>query len=149
MNPYPPIPGGSLPFKPMWYPPLDSQWIITIVLVFLGAVAGRIPATLRGYVIQPTGFFAISLLAMVALHFQYIPLAFALCFFLLAVWSAHLSSKEGFLNASSTLDWVTNSKRWFVEKVLKEKPIGIQEKDISTYPIAGSSAQSSTSTGTT
>jgi hypothetical protein len=149
MNPPMPTPGGSFPFKPLWHPPIETQWIVTIILVFFGAVAGRIPSVLRGYVIQPAGFFLISLLVMVCLHFQYIPVAFALCFFLLAIWSAQLSSKEGFLDAASTVDWVTNSKRWFVEKVLKEKPVAIQEKDVSTYPVSGLSAQSSTSTGTT
>jgi hypothetical protein len=86
---------------------------------------------------------------MIALHLHYTPVAFALFFFLLAMWSAHVSSKEGFMNASSTVDWVTNSKRWFVEKVLMEKPLAIQEKDVATYPVSGLSAQSATSSGTT
>lgn len=143
------FPGGSIPFKPLWYPPIESQWIATILLVFFGAVAGRIPQTIRSYIIKPVVFFTIALLVMVSLHFQLIPVAFALSFFLLAVWSAQLSSKEGFLDGASTLDWVTNSKRWFVEKALKEKPLAIQEKDVSTLPISGLSAQASSSNGTT
>jgi len=149
MNPAPSFPGGSLSLRPLWYPPIEAHWIATILLVFLGAVAGRLPVSIRALVIKPAGFFTITLLAMAALHFHYTPVAFALCFFLLAIWSAQLSSKEGFLGAANTVDWVTNSKRWFVEKVLKEKPLGIQEKDVSTYPIAGSSAQGSTTGGTT
>lgn len=145
----PAVPGGSIPFKPLWYPPIESQWIATILLVFCGAVAGRIPQTIRSYIIKPVVFFTIALLVMVCLHFQLIPVAFALSFFLLAVWSAQLSSKEGFLDGASTLDWVTNSKRWFVEKALKEKPLAIQEKDVSTLPISGLSAQASSSNGTT
>ena len=145
----PAVPGGSIPFKPLWYPPIESQWIATILLVFCGAVAGRIPQTIRSYIIKPVVFFTIALLVMVCLHFQLIPVAFALSFFLLAVWSAQLSSKEGFLDGASTLDWVTNSKRWFVEKALKEKPVAIQDKDVSTLPISGLSAQASSSNGTT
>jgi hypothetical protein len=36
---------------------------------------------------------------------------------------------------AGALEWVTNNKKWFVEKVLKEKPIAIQEKEVPTYPI--------------
>jgi hypothetical protein len=66
------------------------------------------------------------------------------------VWSAEQSQNtEGFLSGVNTVDWVTNSKRWFVEKVLHERPLGIQEKDVNTYPIQGSSPQSGTSAGNT
>ena len=78
------------------------------------------------------------------------PATFAILFFLLSVWLIEVSSKaEGYLNASETVDWVTNSKRWYVEKVLKERPMAIQEKDVSTYPVSGLSAQGSTSNGNT
>ena len=43
--------------------------------------------------------------------------------------------KEGFVVPSGTIDWVTNNKKWFVEKVLMEKPVAIQEKEVSTYPV--------------
>jgi hypothetical protein len=78
------------------------------------------------------------------------PGAFAIMYFLLIAWSLQLTSKqEGFLNASNTLDWVTNSQRWFVEKVLKERPIAIQEKGVDTFPVQGASSQSGVSSGST
>jgi hypothetical protein len=86
-------------------------------------------------------------------------MAFALLFVLLMMWSAEMSNEEGwrgggggeaiggraagsgeevdmFLNYSD-MDYVNNNKRWFVERVLKEKPLGIQEKDVATYPVSG------------
>jgi hypothetical protein len=133
MNPPPP---GSYPTGPIWHPPIASKWIAVIVIVFLGAVANRIPHTLRFYVIQPVGFFLVALAAMVCYWMGFYAGTFAIFFFLLSIWSAEARSPEGFLNASNTVDWVTNSKKWFVEKVLKEQPLAIQEKDVSTFPIS-------------
>jgi hypothetical protein len=65
------------------------------------------------------------------------------------IWSSHIATSEGFLNATNTVDWVTTSKQWFVERVLKENPIAIQEKDVATYPISGFSAQGNTNDGST
>ena len=134
MNP-PPGP-GFLPSGPIWHPPIAGKWIAVIVIVFLGAVANRIPHQLRFYVIQPVGFFLIALAAMGSYWGGFYAGTFALFFFLLSIWSAEARSPEGFLNASNTIDWVTNSKKWFVEKVLKEQPLAIQEKDVSTFPIS-------------
>lgn len=76
-----------------------------------------------------------------------IPIAFAVAFFLvnllrimpIAIKKVAAATtpgvKEGFFQPSGTIDWVTTQKKWFVEKVLKEKPIAIQEKEVDTYPI--------------
>ena len=122
--------------QPIWYPPITVKWIITGLIVFAGAVAPRIPDNYRGYVAHPLGFFVTALVALAMYQWGFPPAAFALMFFLLAVWSAHQTREtEGFLNASSTVDWVNNSKRWYVEKVLRERPLGIQDKEVSTYPV--------------
>jgi len=134
MNPPPGFP-SSMPSMPIWHPPIESKWIATIIIVFMGAVANRIPHSLRALIIQPVGFFLTSLAAMGCYWLHFFPATLAIFFFLLAVWSAEAGSTEGFLNASNTIDWVTNSKKWFVEKVLKERPLGIQEKDVSTFPV--------------
>jgi hypothetical protein len=133
MNPPPP---GSQPMGVIWHPPIATKWIVTIIFIFLGAVANRIPHRIRYYVIQPVGFFLTSLAAMGCYWGGFYAGTFALLFFLMSVWSAEASSAEGFLNASNTVDWVTNSKKWFVEKVLKEQPLAIQEKDVSTFPVS-------------
>lgn len=155
MNSPPPFggsPGGALPFNgiPLWHPPVNVKWIITILIVFVGAVANRLHSKIRAYIVGPIGFFVTSVFALFVYQYGFQPTAFALLFFLLMVWSAQQSSNmEGFLVASSTVDWVTDSKRWFVEKVLHERPIAIQERDVSTYPVQGASPQAGTSAGNT
>ena len=152
MNPPAPFPGGAAynSLTPLWHPPIASKWIFTAAIVFAGSVANRLPPTIRNVFTNPVGFFLTALTAIGAYQLGFPPACFAILFFLLSVWSIHVSSKaEGYLNASETVDWVTNSKRWYVEKVLKERPMAIQEKDVSTYPVSGLSAQSGTSSGNT
>ena len=157
MNPPPPgLPTQSfnnMMSGPIWYPPLSVQWIVTIFIVFVGAVSNRLAPRIRRVVVSPIGFFGLSVCA-IGLYSKFPPITFALLFFLLSVWSAQSTShgNEGFLNAANVVpevDWVTNSKRWYVEKVLKERPLGIQEKGVATYPVQGASAQAGTSAGNT
>jgi hypothetical protein len=132
--------GGSLmnmiQLQPIWYPPITVKWILTCLVIFAGAVAPRIPDKYRSYVGHPLGFFLIAVASLAMYQWGFAPAAFAMMFFLLAVWSAHQSQEtEGFLNAAPTVDSVNNSKRWYVEKVLQERPLGIQDKEVSTYPV--------------
>ena len=145
-----PIGGSPGNFKPIWHPPLESKWIIATAIVFLGAVCNRLPPHVLNIFTNPIGFFFTSLVALISYRTGFLPGSFAVLFFLLLAWSANKSKQvEGFLSASNTVDWVTNSQRWFVEKTLKERPLGIQEKDVATYPVQGQSSQSSSSTGNT
>jgi hypothetical protein len=165
--------GGLFPaMPPIWYPPVELKWIGTGLIVFAGAVANRVKPHIRGVFTSPLGFFLTGVLAIAMFKYGFKPAAFAILFFLLNMWAADVAAEaegwrggggggaaigghtandyslEGFLNASSTVDWVTNHnhKRWFVERVLKEDPIAIQEKDVATYPVESYSAQGSTST---
>jgi hypothetical protein len=156
-----PLPGvgGGFPAIPIWYPPVSMKWLATGLLLFLGAVAHRVKPHLRQYFVTPFGFFGTAVLAYVLYESVFPPMAFALLFVLLMMWSAQMSNEEGwrgggggeaiggraagsgeevdmFLNYSD-MDYVNNNKRWFVERVLKEKPLGIQEKDVATYPVSG------------
>jgi len=125
--------GGSMFPTPIWYPPVGTKWIITLFIVFAGAVANRLKSDIRKMIVSPPGFLLISLLALYVLDFP--PLSFAILFFLLSVWVAEQSTAtEGFLSGLPIVDFVGNNKRWFVESVLKERPMGIQEKDVQTYP---------------
>jgi hypothetical protein len=169
-NPIPGASGGFLPpMPPIWYPPIELKWIGTGLIVFAGAVANRVQPRIRNLFTSPTGFFLTALASVLMFKYGFKPAAFAILFFLLNAWAASIAEAsegwrggggggaaigghtandyalEPFLNASNT-DWVTNHKRWFVERVLKEDPIAIQEKDVRTYPVAGASAQGSTST---
>lgn len=140
MNTQAPFPGGSMNFTPIYYPPVAMKWIVTGLIVFAGAVANKIRPEIRQKVTSMFGFFTISLLALAAYQVGFPPAAFAILFFLLSAWSAQISYKaEGFLTATNTVDWVTNSKRWWVEKVLKERPTGIQEKEVNTLPVQSAS----------
>lgn len=143
----PPLaPGGSVVISP----PIASKWIISGLVVFAGAVADRWNPSVRAAVVSPVGFFLIATAAIAAYEVGFPPASFAILFMLLNAWAVSLANKdEGFVNGANTVDWVTNSKRWFVEKVLKERPIAIQEKDVATYPVEGPSAQGSISAGTT
>jgi hypothetical protein len=153
MNPsQPPFPGGAAynGLGQLWHPPIASKWIFTALIVFAGAVANRIPIEIRKLYTHPLGFFLTALVAISIYQMGFPPATFAILFFLLSVWVVDISSKaEGYLNAAETVDWVSNSNRWYVEKVLKERPMGIQEKDVSTYPVSGLSAQGNTSNGNT
>jgi hypothetical protein len=151
MNPAQPIPGamtpagGNLfPLTPLWYPPVATKWILTVLIVFAGSVANRFSKRVRSMFTNPIGFFVTAVLAIVIYESGFPPGAFAILYLLLMMWATQISSKEGFLNASNTIDWVTNSKRWYVEKTLKERPLGIQDKDVATFPIQGASAQGTT-----
>lgn len=135
---FPPPPQGSFPggASPIYYPPIASKWILAGLIVFAGAVADRWNPQVRVLFVHPVGFFLTALLAISAYQVSFPPAAFAILFLLLNVWATTLPTHEGFLSGAST-DWVTNNKRWFVERVLKEKPTGIQEKDVETYPVEG------------
>jgi len=151
MMPPAPTPGGAQPnYLSIYQPPIAVHWMLTGLIVFAGAVANRIPQNIRTLFTSPIGFFLTGVTAIAVFQTGFIPAAFAILFFLLMNWQTEMSIKsEGFINASNTVDWVTNSKRWYVEKVLREQPIAIQEKDVSTYPVQGASAQSGTSNGNT
>jgi hypothetical protein len=135
--PPPPVPGGGS--TPIYHPPIASKWIITGLIVFAGSVANRWNPRIREAFVHPIGFFLTALSAIAVYQIGFPPAAFALLFLLLNAWATTLPHrlKEGFLSGVNTIDWVTNDKRWFVEKVLKERPIGIQEKDVATYPVEG------------
>jgi len=134
--PAPPFgnPGGG---GAIYNPPIASKWIFTGLIVFAGAVADRWNPNVRKAIVHPIGFFLTALCAISAYQLGFPPAAFAILFLLLSVWATTMSNHtEGFLNGAS-VDWVTNGKRWWVEKVLKERPVAIQDKDVATYPVEG------------
>ena len=146
----PPPPPNMNPGTPIWYPPVQLRWLFAFSLIFAGALADRLPATIRSMLTSPLGFFLTLIVALVSYKWEFVPGSFAIFFFLLLVWSAQRSKQmEGYLNASNTVDWVTNSQRWFVEKTLKERPLGIQEKSVNTFPVQGATSQTSNASGTT
>ncbi len=131
MNP----PGGAV--KQMWHPPIGVEWIIAVVLVILSTNVAALPKQVFHVFLHPAGFFLTFVGAVCAYDSNYAPITFSLLFFLFMLW-IHRQKEEGF--ASGTVDWVQQNNRWFVESVLKEKPVGIKEKDVKTYPVQGDSS---------
>jgi hypothetical protein len=119
---------------------------LSALLVFGGAVANRLPFA---FLVQhPVVFFLLALLGVASIQIGIPQLGFAFLFFLLSAWSMKTVATEGFLNGCF-IDEVDDKKRWFVEKVLKEDPKGIQTKQDVTAAVGASSAQGGTSAGTT
>ena len=134
---FPAPPFGNPGSSAIYNPPIATKWIFAGLIVFAGAVADRWNPNVRAAFVHPIGFFLTALVAISAYQAGFPPAAFAILFMLLSVWATTLPNKtEGFLNGAS-VDWVTNGKRWWVEKVLKERPLGIQDKDVATYPVEG------------
>ena len=128
---------------PNWLPPFDIQWILAAILVLLGSNIEKIPSEYHTQIASPLIFLIGMLFSAGLAALKQISLAFASAFFLVnlvrlmpkkTLEKVHSpGSKEGFA-PSGTIDWVTTQKKWFVEKVLQEKPIGIQDKEVLTYP---------------
>jgi signal transduction histidine kinase len=132
-------PGGGFFPKPLWHPPISTSWIFSILVLIGASNVEALPPAFLTLVLTPLGFFFVFMIALFAYELGAVEATFALLFFLLMIWS-HNQYKEGF--ASGTVDWVQNNKRWFAEVVLKEKPVGIKEKDVTTYPVQGDSSSS-------
>lgn len=145
MAPMPPSGGSSnnfIPgFKQLWHPPFSVSTIGTIILIFLGSFPKDNPKLFKTLFMAPIGFFTGVLIAVLLILNDQMMLAFALLFWLLSLWAHTIVSKahsysEGFLSTPAGLmDWVTNSNTWYVERVLKEKPLGIQDKSVVTFPV--------------
>ena len=166
-GPPPPAVGGALlPPVPLWYPPMSLKWIGTGLLVFVGAVAHKMPSHVRGLFASPIGFFVTAVVALLVFQRGFEPAAFAILFMLLMMWSTTqvqtegmtvgnflTATTEGFISPSSVLTMVDYNpdpkQRWFVERVLGEGGVGVQEKDVATYPVQGASTQAGTSAGNT
>ena len=140
---------------PIWLPPVNIDLLLAVILVIFGANIEIVPESYRIYVATPLVVFVGMLVAAGLAALGCIPLAFATAFALVNLVriipkkqttsstgkgkgkGSNQSSpgvKEGFVPAGA-LDWVTTNKKWFVEKVLMERPVAIQEKEVSTYPV--------------
>jgi hypothetical protein len=127
-------------FAPIWHPPMPMEWILSILLLIGASNIEALPPHVSRTLLHPAGFFCTFLFAVAAFDAGYTVAPFAVLFFLLLAWVTHdRRGKEGF-QVAGTVDWVQNNKRWFVESVLKERPMGIKDKDVETYPVQGSNS---------
>ena len=131
--------GGRIP--PVWIPPIRPDFLVAFILVVVGSNVEQIPEQYHSYISNPLVIFVGMFVAAGLAAMGIVPIAFAVAFCLVNLVrimprpkKSSPGVKEGFV-PSGTLDWVTTNKKWFVEKVLMERPIAIQEKEISTYPV--------------
>lgn len=146
---------------PTWMPPLSFQTIATAVLIIAATQADKLPNQLTRFIVHPLGFVLLSLIAISSFEYGAAPFSVALILLLLSVWAAKKTSRdltseysnktfapfglhENFTtySPSGTIDWVTEPKKWFVERVLKENPLAIVAKDVQTYPVQTESSSS-------
>ena len=136
---------------PIWMPPLSFATLVTILCIIGATQADKLPSIIPTTLLHPVGFILTVLIAISLYEYNSVPLAISLILLLLSVWAAHHTigkvpaSSEGFLPfvPSGTIDWVNNDKqKWFVERVLKETPMGIQDSKVATYPVQTESSSS-------
>ena len=139
--------GSGILQTPLWLPPIQIDWLIAIILIIVGSNIEQIPQEYHASVSNPLVFLVGMLVSAGVAAMGQIPIAFAIAFFLVNLIrimpkkrhvkvnpGAQKATAEGF-TPSGTIEWVTSNKKWFVEKVLMERPLGIQEKEVATYPI--------------
>ncbi len=136
---YQQTPGGAL--KPIWHPPIPMEWIVSFLLIIGASNIEALPPLLHKTLMHPAGFFFTFLFAIAAFDAGYKIVPFAILFVLLLIWVIYERNAEGF-QVSGTIDWVQNNSRWFSEVVLKEKPMGIKENAVNTYPVQSDSQPS-------
>lgn len=126
---------------PNWLPPIQVEWLLASILIILGANIEQIPEAYHKTLSNPLIFLIGMLISAGLASLKMIPLALAVAFILVNLIRLtpkkpvnNPGTKEGFI-PSGTLEWVTTHKKWFVEKVLHERPVAIQEKEVATYPI--------------
>ena len=136
---------------PIWMPPLSFATLLTIICIVGASQADKLSSTITTTFLHPVGFILTVLIAISLYEYNSVPLAVALIILLLSIWAAHHTiskvpaSSEGFLPfvPSGTIDWVNDDKqKWFVERVLKETPMGIQDSKVATYPVQTESSSS-------
>jgi hypothetical protein len=126
---------------PIWMPPIQVEWIGAATLVILGGNIEKLPENYHAILCHPLVFLFGMIVSVGLAAFKMLPLSLAVAFFLVNVVRLMPKKeitipgkKEGFV-PSGAIDWVTTQKKWFVEKVLLERPVAIQEKEVVTYPI--------------
>jgi hypothetical protein len=132
-------------------PPLSFATLVTLACIVGASQADKLPSVIPTTLLHPVGFILTVLIAISFYEYNSVPLAISLILLLLSVWASHHdrvkvpASSEGFLPfvPSGTIDWVNDDKqKWFVERVLRETPMGIQDKNVATYPVQTESSSS-------
>lgn len=147
---------------PVWMPPLSFKNIFTIIFIISATQADKLPDQVSQFLLHPIGFILTALIAISAFEYGAPSFAVALVLLLLSVWAAkhsknqisydsnktfdqfEMNYNEQFVpySSSGNIDLVTEPKKWFVERVLKENPLAIFAKDVKTYPVQTESSSS-------
>lgn len=121
-------------------------WYTLIAIAIAITFVKEIPIAIRSQAGTTLGRLFLFVLTIAIGHFYCWTsgLLMAVLALLLLSMSPRLA-REGFENVTS-LKLVTNSDRWFVEKVLKEHPVAFEEEDVRTQAIQDSSNSSRSTT---
>ena len=129
---------------PNWLPPISIELCLSFILVLIGSNIEHFPQEYYKYLTNPLVFIIGILISAGLAALKKIPLSFAMAFFLVNIIRIMPKNKRKKKNSPGTkesfspsgaIEWVNTNKKWFVEKVLHEKPVGIIEKEVYTYPV--------------
>jgi hypothetical protein len=134
---------SQTPTSPNWLPPIQIDLLGSFCLVLIGSNIEKIPDTYKSTITNPLIFLVGILVAAGLASAGYIAISFSIAFCLVNIvrlmptYSNIKKPSPGIesFEASGTLDWVTNNKKWFIEKVMDETPIAIIDKEVATYPV--------------
>ena len=111
------------------------------VALFLVLVLGivfveQIPLGVRSFFASMFGRFILfgAILLITELYSWPIGLV-ATLFALLLITKNSRNLLEGFQPDSFSFELIQNKRKWWIEEVLKENPVGIEDEKVSTYPV--------------
>jgi hypothetical protein len=120
-------------------------WYLLVGIAIAITFVREIPISIRSQASTTLGrFFLFTLTIAIGEYYCWTSGLLMAVLTLLLLSMSPRNSREGFQTTSLKL--VTNSDRWFIEKVLKENPTAFEEQDVSTQAIQDSSNSSRSTT---
>lgn len=130
----------TLPWLRHFEGPISIDWLTSAILLLIAVKPEALPANVRVATAHPVGLVFLLLLGIALFSYSAI-LGTAIFIMVISIWRSTLQDRvlgnttEGFSLSPAQLEYITSPKRWFVEEVLREHPIAIQEKQVRTEPI--------------
>lgn len=111
--------------------------ILFFLVLVLGIVfAEQIPQTIRGWMSTSIGrIFLFGGVLFVTEYYSWVIGLVATLFVLLLITKSSRNLTEGFQNDEYSMQLIENKKRWWVEQVLHENPVGIIDDRVGTQAI--------------
>lgn len=111
--------------------------ILFFLVLVLGIVfAEQIPQSIRGWMSTSIGrIFLFGGVLFVTEYYSWVIGLVATLFVLLLITKSSRNLTEGFQNDEYSMQLIENKKRWWVEQVLHENPVGIIDDRVGTQAI--------------